>query len=183
MDRTTMDPSLEARLRGIQLLLCDVDGILTDAAVFVGAAGEFKRFNILDGLGLALLRREGVKVGWISNRPSEATRLRAEELKVDFLHQQPGDKTEAARQMLAQTGLTPGQTCYMGDDIVDVGLLRMVGLAVSVPNGRPEAKAAAHYVTDAAGGDGAVREIVELILKAKNRWIPLMDDYARHGSR
>ena len=177
-----MDTTLEARLSQIQVLLCDVDGILTDASVFIGEAGEFKRFNILDGLGIAILRGEGVKVGWISNRYSLATQRRAEELKIDFLFQKPGSKIDAAKQYLDQLGLSFEHACYMGDDIVDIGLLRLAGLAVSVPNGHPEARAAAHHITQAAGGHGAVREVVELILKARNRWEQLVADYARHGS-
>jgi len=179
---TMMEASLQARLVQIKILLCDVDGILTDATVFMGATGEFKRFSILDGLGIAILRREGVKVGWISNRFSEATQQRAKELKIDFLFQKSGSKIDAARQILDELGLSFEQACYMGDDIVDVGLLQLAGLAVSVPNGHPEAKAAAHYVTVAAGGHGAVREVVELILKARNRWEEIVAEYARQGA-
>ncbi len=178
----TMDSAFQARLSEIKLFLCDVDGILTDGTVFVGGDGEFKQFSILDGLGLKLLRREGIKVGWISNRPSEATERRAEELNVDFLHQQTGSKIEAARKILDLTGLEAFQACYMGDDIVDLGLLRRVGVAFSVPNAHEEAKAAAHYITRAPGGRGAVREVVELILRARNRWDTLVEEYGLHGA-
>ncbi|HEX4644266.1 MAG TPA: phenylphosphate carboxylase subunit delta, partial [Verrucomicrobiae bacterium] len=102
--RAKAAPSLNARLAKVKLFLCDVDGVLTDASVFIGQAQEIKRFHIRDGLGLVLLRREGIKVGWISNRPSSATTLRAVELKIDFLEQAKGDKVKAAENILAKTG-------------------------------------------------------------------------------
>lgn len=170
--------SLKTRLARVKILLCDVDGVLTDASVFIGGGREIKRFNILDGLGLVLLRRVGIKVGWISSRPSPATKLRAEGLKIDFLVQQKDGKVAAVERILARTGLTWAQVCYMGDDVVDLGVLKRAGLAVAVVNGVTEAKAAAHYVTKAAGGHGAVREVAEMILKAQNRWAALLADYA-----
>ena len=163
---------LAVRLERIKLLLCDVDGVLTDGTVFIGAEGEFKAFNIRDGLGLVLLRRAGLKTGWVSARPSDATERRARELKIDFLIQQNDrtGKVAAVESLLAQTRLHWNEVCFVGDDIVDLGPLRRAGVAVAVANAVPEAKAAAHLVTRAAGGRGAVREIVELILKAQNKW-------------
>ncbi len=168
----TRHPSLDTRLKRIKLLLCDVDGVLTDGTVFIGAAGEFKPFNIRDGLGLVLLRRAGLKTGWVSARPSAATRRRARELKIDFLVEQNDrtGKVAAVESLLARTRLDWNEVCFVGDDIVDLGPLRRAGLAVAVANAVPEAKAAAHLVTRAAGGRGAVREIVELILKAQKKW-------------
>jgi 3-deoxy-D-manno-octulosonate 8-phosphate phosphatase (KDO 8-P phosphatase) len=166
----TRRPALSARLAGIKLFLCDVDGILTDASIFVGGGIELKRFNIQDGLGLRLLQHTGIKVGWISNRLSAATTQRAAELKIDFLSQSNGNKVFAAEEILAQTGVEWGEVCYAGDDVVDLSLLKRVGVAIAVPNGGRETKNVAHYVTSARGGDGAVREIVELILKAQNKW-------------
>jgi 3-deoxy-D-manno-octulosonate 8-phosphate phosphatase (KDO 8-P phosphatase) len=160
------------------LFLCDVDGVLTDASVFIGGQQEIKRFNILDGLGLVLLRRVDIKTGWISSRPSAATILRAEELKIDFLVQQKAGKVAAVESILARTGFTWAEVCYMGDDIVDLGVLKRAGVAIVVANGVAETKALAHYVTKAVGGHGAVREVVELILKAQNKWTRLVADYA-----
>jgi 3-deoxy-D-manno-octulosonate 8-phosphate phosphatase (KDO 8-P phosphatase) len=162
--------AVRKRLAGVKLLLCDVDGVLTDAGVFIGTGVELKRFDIQDGLGLVTLRRQGLKVGWISSRPSTATALRAEELKIDFLLQQKGSKVEAIEQLLAKEGLGWAEVCYIGDDIVDLGPLKRAGVAVAVPNGVTETKALAHYITSAPGGRGAVREVVELILKAQKKW-------------
>jgi 3-deoxy-D-manno-octulosonate 8-phosphate phosphatase (KDO 8-P phosphatase) len=170
--------SLDTRLARVKILLCDVDGVLTDASVFIGGGQEIKRFNILDGLGLVLLRRAGIKTGWISSRPSPATKLRAEELNIDFLAQPKNGKVAAVERILARTGFTWAQVCYMGDDVVDLGVLKRAGLAVAVVNGVTEAKAAAHYVTKVAGGHGAVREVAEMILKAQKRWAALLADYA-----
>jgi 3-deoxy-D-manno-octulosonate 8-phosphate phosphatase (KDO 8-P phosphatase) len=164
--------SLKKKLARIKLLLCDVDGVLTDGSIFIGGEREFKRFNIRDGLGLVLARRAGLKVGWVSARPSVATKMRAEELKIDFLVQQ-GDhtgKTTAIEQLLAQEKLTWAETCFVGDDIIDLGPLTRAGFSAAVGDGVPEARKAAHYVTQAAGGRGAVRETVEIILRAQGKW-------------
>lgn len=168
---------LQARLARVKLLLCDVDGILTDASVYVGDAGEYKRFSLRDGLGVAVWRREGFKIGWISARPSAATSIRAAELKVDFLIQQKGSKVVAIERILAAESVTWDEVCYMGDDIVDLGPLERAGVAVCVPPGHPEALARAHYVTQLAGGNGAVREVIEMILRAQGRWQRIVREY------
>ena len=171
---------LAARLKRVKLFLCDVDCVLTDGSIFIGGEREFKRFNIRDGLGLVLARKAGLKVGWVSARPSLATKLRAEELKIDFLVQQ-GDqtgKTAAIEALLAQEKLNWTDVCFVGDDIIDLGPLTRAGLAMAVGDGVPEAKARAHYVTKAAGGRGAVREAVEMILKAQKKWQPFLEHYA-----
>lgn len=173
-----MTANLKARLKKVKLLLCDVDGVLTDASVFIGEAGEFKRFDIQDGLGLALLRRQGLKAGWISSRPSTATERRAKELKIDFLRQSKGSKVSTVQSLLARTGLGWDEICYAGDDLVDLGVLRRAGVAVAVANGVAEVRAAADYVTRAAGGRGAVREVVELLLKAQDKWDAVVAEYA-----
>jgi len=172
--------ALAKRLKKIKLLLCDVDGVLTDGCVFIGGAKEFKRFNIRDGLGIVLARRAGLKVGWVSARPSEATTLRAKELKIDYLVQQ-GDhtsKTAAVEELLAAEKLSWAETCFVGDDIIDFGPLTRAALAVVVGDGVTEAKRVAHYVTQSGGGQGAVRETVELILKAQGQWAQFEEKYA-----
>src|SRR3954470_7698757 len=141
--------SLAARLARVKLLLCDVDGVLTDGTVLLGDGKEYKSFSIQDGLGMLLLKRNGIPVGWVSNRPSEVTKQRADELKIDFLFQDKSNKVAAVEFILQQTGLGWPEVCYMGDDVVDLGVLKRAGVAVAVANAIPEAKAMAHYVTKA----------------------------------
>jgi 3-deoxy-D-manno-octulosonate 8-phosphate phosphatase (KDO 8-P phosphatase) len=121
-----------------------------------------------------MLREEGIKTGWVSNRPSIATTKRAEELKIDFLEQGKGSKVSAVENLLARTGFKWEETCYMGDDVVDLGVLKRAGVAATVADATDEARATAHYVTQAKGGNGGVREVIELILKAQNRWQSLV---------
>ncbi len=174
-----ISPHLRSRLRRIKLFLCDVDGVLTDGSVFIGGEREVKRFNIRDGLGLVLARRAGLKVGWVSARPSLATKMRAQELKIDFLVQQ-GDKsskTGAVEKLLAREKLEWSEVCFVGDDVVDLGPLARAGFGVAVADARPEAKAAADFVTSAVGGRGAVREVIEMILQAQGKWEPVIAVY------
>jgi 3-deoxy-D-manno-octulosonate 8-phosphate phosphatase (KDO 8-P phosphatase) len=167
---------LNSRLAKIKMFLCDVDGILTDSSIFIGLEEEIKRFHIRDGLGLMMLRQQGIKIGWVSKRPSHATTRRAEELKIDFLEQSKGSKVAAVENLLAKTGFQWEEICYMGDDIVDLGVLKRAGFAATVADATEETKASSHYVTRANGGCGGVREVVELILKAQNRWQKLIDE-------
>src|SRR5262249_51398634 len=114
--------ALSAKLLRVKLFLCDVDGVLTTGTIVMGQGGEYKEFHIQDGLGLRLLQREGIKVGWISNRPSSATQQRAADLKVDYLHQSMGSKVAAVETILAQSGVGWGDVCFVGDDVVDLGV-------------------------------------------------------------
>lgn len=170
--------ALNARLARVRLFLCDVDGVLTDGTVMMGNGVETKRFNIQDGLGLRILQKEGIRVGWISRRHSAATTQRADDLKVDFLRQIDGSKVEAVELILKETGLSWPEVCYVGDDVVDLGVLTRAGVAVAVANGISEVKAVAHHVTRARGGYGAIREVVELILKAQDRWRRIIQEYS-----
>jgi 3-deoxy-D-manno-octulosonate 8-phosphate phosphatase (KDO 8-P phosphatase) len=163
----------------VKLLLCDVDGVLTNATVLIGGGTELKEFHIQDGLGIRLLQQEGIRVGWISARPSTATRQRAEELKIDFLHQDKGSKVAAIEEILADTGCTWEEVCYMGDDVVDLGALKRAGVAVGVANAISEVKRLAHYVTQAEGGRGAVREVTRLLLQAQGRWNKLVAEFSK----
>ncbi len=151
---------------------------MTDGSVFVTSEGEFKQFGIPDGFGLVLARRSGLKVGWISARPSHATTRRAEELQIDYLIQDKASKVIAAEKILAQAGLNWSEVCYVGDDVVDLCLLKRAGVAVAVANAIEEAKALAHYVTTAPGGHGGVREIVTMILKAQGKWTELIRGFS-----
>jgi 3-deoxy-D-manno-octulosonate 8-phosphate phosphatase (KDO 8-P phosphatase) len=173
--------SLKKKLVRVKLFLCDVDGVLTDGSIFIGGAREIKQFNIQDGLGLVLLRRAGFKTGWVSSRPSPATKMRARELKIDFLIQQKDrlSKVASVEKLLAREKLSWDEVCFVGDDIVDLGPLKRAGLAVAVANGIREVKAAAHYVTNTRGGHGAIREIVEMILRAQEKWDSFVAHYAK----
>jgi 3-deoxy-D-manno-octulosonate 8-phosphate phosphatase (KDO 8-P phosphatase) len=170
--------TLQGRLRRVRLFLTDVDGVMTDGSVMVGPGLELKRYDIQDGLGIVMLRNTGIKSGWVSARPSEATKVRAADLKIDFLAEPTEGKVAAVEQILVTAGLEWAEVCFVGDDVVDIGVFRKAGLAVAVANARPEAKAAAHYVTHAAGGHGAVREIIEKILKAQGKWSGILDRFA-----
>jgi 3-deoxy-D-manno-octulosonate 8-phosphate phosphatase (KDO 8-P phosphatase) len=167
-----------ARFARVKLLLCDVDGVLTDATVSIGSGMELKRFCVRDGLGQRFLQENGIRVGWISNRPSPATAQRAEELKVDYLFQERGSKVAAIEAILQQAGLGWEEVCYVGDDVVDLGPLKRAGVAVVVANGAPDVMAVSHYVTRTPGGQGAVREVVEWILQAQGRWRALLEAHS-----
>src|SRR5688572_1515596 len=116
-------PSLSERLARVQILLCDVDGVLTDGTVMITSTSEVKRFNIQDGLAMRLLQQSGVKVGWVSARPSPITTRRWKELKLDYLHQAPGSKVAAIGDILSKGGLKWSDVCFVGDDVVDLGAM------------------------------------------------------------
>jgi len=171
-------PALFKKLKAVKLFLCDVDGVLTDGAVYMGGGMEFKRFNIRDGLGLKFLQLHGIKVGWVSRRPSNATQQRADDLKIDFVVQHNGGKIEGVEGILRRTGMAWADVCYVGDDVVDIGVLNRVGLAVVPGDGTADTKKSADYVTKAPGGSGAIREIVEMILRTQNKWKVVVAEYA-----
>lgn len=168
--------------RKVRLLGLDVDGVLTDNGVYIGpVAGdrvELKRFNIQDGLGLILLKTAGLPVIWISGRSSEATALRAAELRVEELLQVPGPQKAAAfEQALTSRGIGWDEAAFVGDDLADLPILRRVGLPIAVSNAVPEVKQVAAYVTQAAGGHGAVREVVEALLRGRGEWSEILERY------
>jgi len=160
-----------ARASKIKLLILDCDGVLTDGRIFMLPDGdETKSFDVKDGHAIVMLQRAGVKVGIISGRRSSVVRARAKELGIAHLHEMAWVKTEAYERMLAEEGCEDEEACCVGDDVVDIPLLRRAGLAVSVADAVEEAKQFSHLVTERAGGRGAVREVVELILKAQGKW-------------
>ena len=180
-----LDPRAARRVR---LLVLDVDGVLTDNAVYIGAAGgepvELKRFDIQDGLGLALLRGTDIRVAIVSGRVSEATVLRAKELRIEDIVQDGGArKVPAVAALLAKHGLEWDQVAFVGDDLADVPALQRAGLPIAVANAVPEVKAIAAYVTEASGGQGAVREAVTAILRARDEYDAAVERYlaARDG--
>ena len=166
----------------VRILALDVDGVLTDNGIWIGpVAGErveLKRFDIQDGLGLRLLRTAGIPVIWVSGRHSEATAMRAEELRVDELLQVPGPgKLDALREVLSRRGLVWEDLAYVGDDLADLQVMRRAGLPLAVANAVPEIRAVADCVTSAPGGHGAVREIVDALLKARGVWPEMLERY------
>jgi 3-deoxy-D-manno-octulosonate 8-phosphate phosphatase (KDO 8-P phosphatase) len=177
-----------ALARRVRLLGLDVDGVLTDNGIFVGPVNgqvvELKRFDIQDGLGHVLMREAGLPVVWVSGRHSEATSARARDLGVEEVLQVPGPrKLEALGTLLERRGITWEETAFVGDDLADLPVLRRVGLPIAVANAVAEVQAAAVFVTRAAGGHGAVREVVEAILKARGRWPELLERYFTEPAR
>ncbi len=171
-----------ARAARIKLLLMDVDGVLTDGSYWhvpdgKGGLAEAKAFDAQDGLALQWLRRLGIETGLISGRISGATDERARSSGFAYVYQGHLEKIPILDEILERSRLDPVQVGYIGDDLTDVVVMHRVGLAVAPANARPEVKAAAHYVTGAPGGRGAVREAVELILKAQGRFSEILRHY------
>jgi 3-deoxy-D-manno-octulosonate 8-phosphate phosphatase (KDO 8-P phosphatase) len=171
--------ALNRRLRAVKLLVCDVDGVLTDGSILITESGEAKRFSIRDGLGLRCCQKAGLKIAWVSARPSKATLRRAKELKTDFIAQTTDGKVPAVEGIHAHTGISWEETAMIGDDLVDLAALKKAGVAVTPKDGCAEAKALAHVVTRATGGNGAVRELAEKILKAQGKWRSVVAAVAR----
>lgn len=175
---TDTTPDHVRRAAAVRLLILDVDGVLTDGSLTYGADGEVtKTFNVLDGLGIELLQKTGVLVAIISARKSPVVVRRAADLKIPHVYQGTHDKRIAFAEVLALTGLTADQCGYIGDDVIDLPLLRKVGFAVTVPSGHPEVQHRAHYVTRNNGGRGAVREVCDLVMRAQNTYEAALAPY------
>jgi 3-deoxy-D-manno-octulosonate 8-phosphate phosphatase (KDO 8-P phosphatase) len=163
--------NLDERCRAIELVLSDVDGVLTDGKVILDNQGiESKQFHIRDGLGIKLWQKAGYRFGVITQRSSQSLKVRAAELGIEIVRQGSPDKLATVRQLLGELRVPSNRVCYLGDDLPDLPVFRLVGMGVAVSDACAELRQAAHHVTAAAGGAGAVREVVELILKAQRRW-------------
>ncbi|MBZ5699870.1 MAG: HAD hydrolase family protein [Acidobacteriia bacterium] len=154
----------------------DVDGVLTDGRIWLfsrrdGTASEIKGFSAYDGAGLKLARAAGLRTGVITGRDSAAVTQRARECQIEFVYQGRATKLTAYEEILRATGVSDAEIAYVGDDLPDLPLLQRAGLAIAVANAATEVKRGAHYVTARSGGDGAVREVIELIVKAQGKWI------------
>jgi len=197
--------SPQSRAKKIKLLLFDVDGVLTDGKLFIfpapagveqttldhpakrkeqGGFGfvsqtliEAKGFHAHDGTAISLARLGGIKTGLITKRVSETVALRARDLKLDHIHQGIQDKLTVFEEILQQEGLSAREAGFVGDDVIDLPVMRNCGFAVAVANARAEVKKDAHYVTPHAGGDGALRDAVEFILKAQGKWKQVVSEY------
>ena len=170
--------TFEERLKRVELLLLDVDGVLTDGRIRIDDNGvETKAFDVTDGHGIKMLMRAGVGVGFVTGRVSNVVLHRARELGVTEVHQKAFSKVPVVRGIIERLNLTPHKVCYMGDDIVDVPVMLQVGAAVTVPGAPDYVRNAAHYVTARQGGAGAVRELCEAILIARGLWEELTRKY------
>lgn len=159
---------LAKRLQNIRLIAFDIDGILTDGGLYLTDSGEeFKRFNSLDGHGMKMLKASGVELAIITGRTSRCVELRAKNLGIARLYQGVEDKWGAMQALLKELNLTPEAAAYMGDDVVDLPVMRRVGLSITVPNSPQLVRDHAHYLTQREGGHGAVRETCELIMSAQ----------------
>ncbi len=166
------------RAEKIQLLVLDVDGVLTDGRiVYTNSGDELKFFDVTDGMGLALWERVGLKSAILTAKGSDIVIRRSEVMHVTRVYQNAVRKLKVFSKILKDFDVKPEHVCFIGDDVVDIPVLEKVGFSVSVPNGVPEAKKAAHYITTKRGGRGAVREVIDIILKAQGRWDAVVKKY------
>jgi len=173
-----MDPDIQQRASQIECLLTDVDGVLTDGTIALfGDAIELKQFHVWDGSGIKYAQRAGLRIGFITGRKSETVARRAAELGVEDLHMGAIRKLPVLQEVMATHSLKPEQIAYMGDDLIDIPILTRVGLAAAVPEAHPEVLSRVHLVTRAGGGQGAFRELIELVLKARGDWDTVMERY------
>src|SRR5215813_7909956 len=198
-------PDPKSRAKKIKLFLFDVDGVLTDGKLFFlpapsgaelttrdhaakhGGQGGFglssstvveaKGFHAHDGTAISLARLAGIKTGLITKRISETVALRARDLRLEHVHQGIQDKLTVFREVLKQENLGASEACFVGDDVIDLPVMWNCGLAIAVANARDEVKRDAHYITEHAGGDGALRDAIEFILKAQGRWKKVVEEY------
>jgi 3-deoxy-D-manno-octulosonate 8-phosphate phosphatase (KDO 8-P phosphatase) len=179
-----MDPAVAKRIRLVGL---DVDGVLTDGGIFLGASDgmpvELKRYHIQDGLGIRFLRDAGIVVAIVTGRVSDSVRLRANELGITEVIQDPhARKLPAFLAILERHGIAPEEAAFVGDDYPDLAILRIVGLAVAVDNAVDDVKDVAHIQLKRGGGDGAVREFTELLLRARGEWRSIVERYVAERS-
>ena len=173
----------EAGAARVRLFLTDVDGVLTDGGIIYDAAGvETKRFDVRDGHGIKMLQRAGVEVGIITGRTSEVVAIRARELGIGIVRQGAKDKVAVWREILDGTGILPAETAYAGDDIVDLPLLRSVGFSAAPCDAEPYILDAVHFVASRPGGRGAVREIIEFLLRSRGSWDAATSMYFSGGA-
>jgi len=169
---------MQTRMAQIRLLLLDVDGVLSDGRIVYDAHGtEIKTFDVKDGHGIKMLQKAGIEVGIISGRTSKVVNIRAKELGIDILYQGIADKALPYAEIVAQRNLRDEEIAYVGDDVVDLPILRRVGFAVATADAVDDILPYVHYVTNRCGGRGAVREICDLILKARGDWQRVMGGY------
>lgn len=166
------------RAKTIRLIAFDVDGVMTDGGLYLSDSGEeFKRFNSLDGQGLKMLKASGVALAFISGRTSHCVELRARNLGITHLYQGVNDKLDTMQKLLVQLQLPPVAAAFMGDDVVDLPVMRHVGLSISVPDAPQAVRDRSHYITTRSGGHGAVREVCELLMSAQGTLEAQLEPY------
>ncbi|MCP3982578.1 MAG: HAD hydrolase family protein [bacterium] len=167
------------RASRVRFVLLDVDGVLTDGRILMGSGDVDERaFYVRDGLGIRLGQRTGLEFGIVSGRESEVVRARATELDIDEVHQRIHDKGKCLRDLFARRGLSGDDVAFVGDDLIDLPAMRICGLAIAPADGADEVCRAAHHVTRSDGGRGAVREAIELILRAQGKWDELVQRFS-----
>ena len=172
------------QLAKIKLLAMDVDGVLTDGGmVYAGDREQIKRFSVRDGLGMRLAMVSGLKIAWITGNMSPAVEARARDVGVTDLYQAARYKSEALRDLMRRHELSPEEVAYVGDDLNDLPAFEKAGVSFAVSDAAPEVKDAADFVTERAGGAGAVREVIEMILKGQNRWPEAVDSFLNELQR
>mgnify|MGYP002378986400 CR=1 FL=1 len=174
--------TVNERAARVKLLLMDVDGVMTDGTLWnvpdgQGGFAETKGFDSQDGIALQWLSWHGIKTGVISGRVSPATEIRAKQCKMSYIYQGHIEKIPILEEIMADAQIAADEIAYIGDDLTDVVVMRRVGLPIAVANARPDVKSAAHFITEARGGQGAVREAVEMILQAQGLWDQLLEKY------
>jgi 3-deoxy-D-manno-octulosonate 8-phosphate phosphatase (KDO 8-P phosphatase) len=172
----------EARAKNIKVLIFDVDGVLTDGQIFVipdpaGHGIEVKGFTAHDGLGISLARLGGLRIGIITKRQSQTVAIRASDLKLEFVYQGQSHKMNAINEILAKANITIDQLAYVGDDVIDLPVMRACGLAIATANARQQVKAVAHYTTPNPGGKGAGRDAIDFILTAQGKLDTVIEQY------
>lgn len=173
-----MEEYLSEKARKIKLLLLDVDGVLTDGRIIYNSSGQdTKFFDVHDGMGVYLLKKVGIPTVIITAKGSRAIKPRARDMGIDVVFENVSPKTKVLERILKRYKVTKEELCFVGDDIVDLGLMKQVGLPIAVINSCPEIKKICAYITLREGGRGAVREVVELILKAQGKWDALVKTY------
>ena len=173
-----MDKQLKEKLSGIKLFICDIDGVLTDGALIKSTSGEEMRsFNVLDGVGFVMLRllKLNIKTAWITGRESETTTLRAKELQIDDIYNGVIRKIDAYSELKKKYSVSDNEICFIGDDIIDIPILEKVGFAVTVHNAPKYIANYVHYTTTLAGGEGAVREVIDMLIESRGDYTAHLD--------
>lgn len=178
-----LEQSILDRINRIRLFALDVDGVLTDGGLYIGDTGEAKRFDVQDGAGIAIAIRASFPVAFISGRDAESVRRRARELGVSEVHQGVKNKIVLLEEIAARHSISTNEIMYMGDDLPDLAVFHHVGLAAAPSTAALDVRARAHYVTSRPGGGGAVREIIEIVLRNQGRWDAVVEHYIQSGER